>query len=140
MIYIKLNTDWNTEPNAPEVQLKVQGNKLELEFFLNSFIFDHIHEDVKGQLIFENCFKYSFNSCNDEGYFRGQYRYKNEFLPWGEFYELKHDWKNDFHKEYIILDDKTDKNNLKHFILFSKNNTFECIAKDFQFRYLKNEI
>jgi hypothetical protein len=138
MKYIKLNTNWNAEPNAPKVEIKIQGDKLELEFFLNSFIFDHVNEGDKGQLLFTDCNKYSFNSCNDEGYFRGQYRYKNETLPWGEFYELMHDGEIDFHSDYKMVKDKTNEIGLKHFIFFFRDNTFECIARDFKFRYLNN--
>jgi hypothetical protein len=88
MKYKKLNIDWNAEPNAPEVELQTDGHKLKLTFYLNPFIYHNVDEEDKGELIFRDCFKYSFNSCNDEGYYAGQYRYKNDVLPWGEFYEL----------------------------------------------------
>ncbi|HNP78918.1 MAG: hypothetical protein U0289_05080 [Cyclobacteriaceae bacterium] len=138
MKYVKLNADWNAEPNAPEVKANVRGDNLEIEFFLNPFMFDHINEGEKGLLVFSDCFKYSFNSCNDEGYFRGQYRYEDEILPWGEFYELKHDWEKDFHNDFKVVNDKPDKNGLRHFIFFFRDNTLECIASDFQFIYLKD--
>jgi hypothetical protein len=138
MKYKKLNIDWNAEPNAPDVELQTEGDKLRLLFYLNPFIFDNIDEEVKGESIFKNCFMYSFNSCNDESYYQGKYRYKNDILPWGEFYELQHNWESDFYNDFKILNPVLDKGALRHFIFFFRDNTFECIAKDFEFRHLKN--
>jgi hypothetical protein len=138
MKYKKLNIDWNAEPNAPQVELQTDGDKLRVSFFLNPFIFDNVDGEERGELIFVECLKYSFNSCNDEGYYSGQYRYKNALLPWGEFYELEHDWEKDFHKDLKILNPSLDKGQLRHFIFFLKDNTLECIAKDFEFRYVNS--
>ncbi|NVJ47342.1 MAG: hypothetical protein HWE07_09450 [Cytophagia bacterium] len=139
MNYKKLNIDWNAEPNAPEAVLEEIGTDLRLEFFLNPFVYHNIDNDEKGELIFKNCFKYSFNSCNDEGYFRGQYRYSNSELPWGEFYEIEHDWTNDFHQDQKILNQEIEQIGLKHFIFFLRDNTLECIAKEFEFNKLNKE-
>jgi hypothetical protein len=139
MKHSKLNTNWNADPNAPEPHLEVHGDNVRIEFFLNPFIFDHIEENDKGELIFKRCYKYSFNTCNDEGYYRGEYRYDNKELPWGEFYEIKHDWENDFHPEYVILNYDLNKSGLRHFIFFFRDNTLECIAKDFEFNYLNKK-
>ena len=136
MIYKKLNIGWNAEPNSPDVELQRNGNNLIVRFYLNAFQFKNFNEEDKGELIFTNCFKYSFNNCNDEGYYRGQYRYKYDSLPWGEFYELQHDWENDFHHDFIIMNSGVDKKRLKHFIFFFRDNTLECIAKDFEFTVL----
>ena len=57
MKYKKLNVDWNAEPNAPEVELEVDGDKLKVGFYLNPFIFKNVGEEDKGELIFKNCFK-----------------------------------------------------------------------------------
>jgi len=137
MKYKKLNIDWDAEPNAPEVKLQTCGDKLKVSFFLNPFIYDDVHEEDKGELVFTDCFKYSFNSCNDEGYYNGQYRYQNDELPWGEFYELQHDWEKDFHDDFEILNPVLDKAQLRHFIFFFRDSTLECIARAFEFRYLK---
>lgn len=138
MKYKKLNINWNAEPNAPEVELQTDGDKLKITFYLNSFIYDNVDEEDKGELIFRDCFKYSFNSCNDEGYYGGQYRYTNDMLPWGEFYELEHDWEKDFHKDFKTLNPSLDKECLRHFIFFFRDNTLECVSKDFEFRHLKS--
>jgi len=80
-----LTTDWNADPNAPEVQLTVDGTSVTLDFFVNYFIYDKFKEGDRAKLTFYNCHKYSFNSMNDEGYYIGQYRYKYTDLPWGSF-------------------------------------------------------
>lgn len=138
MKYKRLNVDWNAEPNAPEVKLQVDGDKLKVEFYLNPFIYENVNEEDKGELIFKDCLKFSFNSCNDEGYHLGQYRYNNDILPWGEFYELQHDWERDFHKDFKILNPSLDTGQLRHFIFFFRDNTLECISKDFEFRHLRS--
>jgi hypothetical protein len=135
MDYKRLNIGWKAEPNAPDVWVEVKEDELRVEFYLNPFVFDNVEEGDKGELTFKNCFKFSFNSCNEEGYYLGQYRYKNDTLPWGEFYELFHDWESDFHNDFKILNSELDKHTLRHFLFFFRDNTLECIAKDFEFRY-----
>ena len=133
MEYKKINTDWNAEPNAPDVKLTVDNTTVKLDFYLNCFNFDRFKADEKGTLVFNKVHKFSFNSMNDEGYFMGKYRYKQTELPWGEFYQLDTDWQNDFHENVIILLPNADNENLKHFIFFLRDNTFECVAESFQF-------
>lgn len=133
MNYVKLNENWGAEPNAPEVELRIEGNTIFLEFFLN----DEDFEDDKGILKFENCHKYSFNSMNDEGYYLGQYRYKYTDLPWGEFYKIETNWESDFPVSSIELNQLLNKDNLSHFIFFFRDNTFECVAENYEFSILK---
>ncbi|MFD2247012.1 hypothetical protein [Pontibacter ruber] len=140
MNYKKLNIDWNADPNAPEPYLSVSGKQVSLRFYLNPFLFDQIEKDGEGELIFLNCHKYSFNNCNDEGYLHGQYRYSNEQPPWGEFYLLQTDWKYDFPMECTILEEKFSEDQMKHFIFFFRDNTFECVAEDYVFSYLNKTI
>lgn len=40
----RLNLDWNTEPNAPEVKIDVCGNDVILEFYLNSFRYQQSYD------------------------------------------------------------------------------------------------
>ena len=70
---------------------------------------------------------------NDEGYYGGQYRYKYTELPWGDFYEIDTDWKSDFHKNNLIILPIIDCARLKHYILFLRDNTFECVAENYEF-------
>lgn len=39
----QLNSDWNAEPNAPEVEIAIAGNDLTLRFFLNAFQYERFH-------------------------------------------------------------------------------------------------
>jgi hypothetical protein len=134
-----LTKDWNAAPNAPEVQLSVKGSSVTLDFYVNYYIFDKFKEDDKARLTFTNCLKYSFNSMNEEGYYMGQYRYKYSDLPWGEFYKLNTNWETDFPIEHIALADLTDKEKLSHYIFFFKDNTFECVAENFQLEFYNDK-
>ena len=133
---IQLNNDWNADPNAPEVQLSVENDTVRLGFFLNYFLYERFKKDDKAIVIFKNCHKYSFNSMNDEGYFMGQYRYKNHDLPWGEFYMLDTDWSKDFPVRYNTLIQNPEKDKLNHYIFFFKDNTFECLAENFDVKFI----
>ncbi len=135
LIFKQLNIGWNADPNAPEIQLSLNNNCVNLDFYLNYFMFDKFKEDDKGHLSFINCHKYSLNFMNDEGYHRGQYRYKDIFLPWGEFYLIETDWKNDFPKDAIILNNLSNKRDMNHYIFFFKDNTFECVAEKFEITF-----
>lgn len=130
-----LTEDWNADPNAPEVKLTIEGSSVTLDFFVNHFIYDKFKEGDKAKLTFPNCLKYSFSSMNDEGYYRGQYRYKYSDLPWGEFYRLDTNWETDFPVRHIALTDITDKEKLSHYIFFFKDNTFECVAENYQLEF-----
>ena len=136
MNYTQLNEHWNADPNAPEVQLKLHEDAVILQFYLNSFIFD-FDDAEQGRLIFKNCHKYSLNSMNDEGYYMGQYRYKCDELPWGEFYRLETNGENDFPKKAVVLNVNPNKRDLKHYIFFLKDNTFEAVAEDYFFETVK---
>ncbi len=132
MKYIKLNKNWNAEPNAPEPCISETDEGIELTFFLNSFLYQHIDDGEKGTLEFFNVYAYRLGTTNDEG----QFRFNNKQLPWGEFYELiDSKWNNDFPNDKVIMNDLTNKKSLRHFIFFMKDKTFECIATDFHFKF-----
>lgn len=134
MIYTKLNTDWNADPNAPETTISIDDDIVTLDFYLNYFNYKKYKEGDKGKLTFYNCHKYYFGEPNDEGYFMGHHRYKYTELPFGDFYLLKTDWHNDFPMKSKVLNPDTTNKDLKHFIFFFKENTFECVAKDFKLK------
>ena len=84
----------------------------------------------KVKIRFINCSLYSLNTCNDEGYYYGQYRTNPNELPWGEFYEIKSGLDRNMPNPIVkIADDNSDK---KHFIFFFKDETFECIASEYE--------
>ena len=136
MDFIKLNENWNADPNAPEPILAVKGNIIIIDFYLNYFLFKDFKENDRGRLTFRNCSKYAFNGMNDEGYYYGQYRYKYTELPWGQFYQLSTD-PTDFPSENVVLDPNADPKNLKHFLFFFRDNTFECYAESFEFDLIR---
>jgi hypothetical protein len=136
---IRLNTNWNAEPNAPRVKIFIDNNTITLEFFLNYFTYKEFKEGDRCRLRFKNCHKYSFNGMNDEGYYREQYRYKYTELPWGEFYKLETDWQTDFPTEHSILSNLINPNELNHYIFFFKDNTFECVAESYETEFIEPE-
>lgn len=131
MTYKQLNNGWNADPNAPEPKISIHGSSITLEFYLNYFLFDNFKEGDKGQLTFLNCFKYAINTLNDEGYYKGNYRYKYTDLPWGEFYQIN-SAPEDFPKDAVILNFNENVSNLKHYLFFFKDDTFECLAEGFE--------
>ena len=139
MEYEKLNINWNADPNSPMPEISKIDDGINIEFYLNSKVYEHIEEEDKGSIEFYNVYKYRLGATNDEGYFNGQFRYKNDQLPWGEFYELKNtDWLKNFPDDEILLNKKLNKKYLRHFVFFFKGETFECIASDFSFSYLNS--
>ena len=133
MEFKQLNTDWNAHPNGPDPEVSVIGSNVTISFFLNNYLYNQFKEDDKGVLTFKNCSRYSFNSMNDEGYYMGKYRFKHTALPWGYFYLLT-DADTNFSKE-IMLDSSIEKEALNHYIFFFRDNTFECMAEDFELKF-----
>jgi len=134
MKYEKLNTRWNAEPNAPNLIIHKEEDFIELVFDLNPFVFENVDEGDKGVLEFQEVYKFHIGTTNDEGYFSGDHRYTNEKLPWGEFYELTNsDWESDFPKQASVINDSIYKSELKHFVLFLRDQEIECIATDYFF-------
>jgi len=125
--FLKLNADWNAEPNAPAPEIEQSGGAIVLRFYLN-----HVEEDV-GALIFVGCSRWRLGPTNDEGWYMGQCRYSRTAPAWGEFYEVigddpKRDAPNDWHP---IAPDATGD---RHFLFYMRDNTFECMAADWSFK------
>ena len=104
-----------------------------MTIFLNYYVFDNFKEGDKAKIIFQNCSKYSLNTCNDEGYYYGQYRTNPNELPWGEFYEIKDGLNREFPEPITEL--SNDNNDKRHFIFFFKDETFECLADNYKIEY-----
>lgn len=131
--FVKISDNWNADPVSPEIELKVIGQNLEMIIFLNYFAFDNYTEGDKAIVTFQNCSKYSLNTCNDEGYYYGQYRIKPDELPWGEFYEITNGLNKDFPKPVVDLSDNHKEK--RHFLFFFKDETFECLADDYKIEF-----
>ena len=135
--YVRITTNWNAHSVSPEIELQLQGLNLLMTIFLNAYVFDGFEEGDKANILFKNCSKYSLNICNDEGYYYGQYRTNPSELPWGEFYEIKSGLDREFPEPIVNL--TMDNSNKRHFIFFFKDETFECLAEDFQVEFISKK-
>jgi len=135
--YIHISNDWNADPVEPKIVLEVDGSNLIMDIYLNHYVFEEFEEGDKVKIEFSNCSKYSLNKCNDEGYYYGQYRTNPNELPWGEFYEIKNGVNTDFPEPIISI-----ASNIKgerHFIFFFKDETFECLAKNYNLEFYNSQ-
>jgi hypothetical protein len=136
--YIQITNDWNADPVSPEIELKVDGIDLIMDIYLNHFQFDKYQEGDKVKIRFKNCAEYSLNTCNDEGFYYGQYRIKPTELEWGEFYEIKSGL--DRRLPNPIKKIQNDNSDKKHFIFFFKDETFECLASDYYLDFYNEKV
>jgi len=129
MTYEKLNDNWNAEPNAPQPEIMLLGEKLLLFFYMNYMLYPQYDEEDIGMLCFSQVQKYRLGPENDEGYYKGKYRYTNDELPWGEFYRISDDnIENEAIDDWKINDIRNSGYN--HYIFLFRDNTFETIAED----------
>src|SRR5688500_12817148 len=124
--YIQITTDWNADPVSPEIKLNIDGSDLVMDIYLNHYVFDKYRNGDKVKIRFKSCAEYSLNTCNDEGYYYGQYRTNPNELPWGEFYEIKSGLDRNMPNPIVKILSRDSA--AKHFIFFFKDETFECLA------------
>jgi len=76
--FIKLNDNWNADPNAPYPTIEISGTDVIVSSYLNAVQFPQFVEGVDiGRLVFYNCLQYTLHPLNDEGFYVfGQSRYK----------------------------------------------------------------
>jgi hypothetical protein len=128
MKYIKRNKNWNAEPNSPNPQISTTENDVQLTFSLDFNHFSHIDEGDEGILLFQEVYAYRLGSKEN--------RFKNDQLPWGEFYELPNsNWKNDFPADKVLVNDSLKGAKLSHFVFFLGEEIFECIADEARFSF-----
>lgn len=140
--FLKLNWDWNADPNAPDPQLRVDGNDVVLSFFVNAFIYPQFKEGDRAELRFADCCRNRLGRTNDEGWYRGQCRFSGIAPEWGEFYEVSGDLKLDTSPpdwEGTLRPLKwemngTSRSGQKHFLFYLSDETFECDAASWSFR------
>ena len=141
MKHIKLNKNWNADPNAPAPEISSIEHGIELSFLLNAAVYEHIDEGEMGSLTFQDVYAYRLVSVTKEAYLQKQFRFTNDLLPWGAFYELPNSkWGSDFPADKIVLDESIDKKDIRHYIFFLTGHIFECLATDFRFEYKNNLI
>lgn len=135
--YKQLNQEWNADPNAPEVSLQIIHRNLIIKTYLNYFVYDDFNEGDYAIIKFKNVTSYSFNTCNDEGYYYGQYRFGPKELPWGEFYEIESGLDRNLPDPLITIQKGIAQH--KHYVFFFKDNTLECIAENYEVKmFTKN--
>ena len=128
--FIHLNKDWNAEPNAPEESIEVSKSKLVLEFYVNPWAHEGFEEEQKIKLIFKSPSKYRHGETNDEGWYRGQCRFKKLAPKWGEFYQIKGtDDQIQEVNDWITLSNEKE---LNHYLFYFRDRTFECYAKSYE--------
>jgi hypothetical protein len=130
--FVKLNKDWNAEPNAPEEKVYVEGSDLVLEFTVNPWAYEGFNEEERARLIFKACSKYRIGPTNDEGWYRGQCRFGKLAPGWGEFYLVKGSSASIVEAiDWVELSKKKSEN---HYLFYLRDCTFECEADDYQFQ------
>lgn len=129
--FIRLNSDWNAEPNAPEPRVSLAEDLLTLEFYPNAFAYTGFRVNETVALKFIGCRRYHLAGTNDEGFYMGQCRFSKLAPAWGEFYEIKGD---------LLLDKCASKwidvnlgKGTRHFLFYFRDEAFECDADDFEF-------
>ena len=136
MKHKNLNTNWKADPDSPEAKVSKVENGIRVSFRLNASGFEHIDEGEKGTLEFQDVNKYRLGAPKDEGALKRQFPNHQDQWPRGEFYELKNsNWQKSFPDDEVLVNPSIKNKGLRHFILFLKDETFECIAKDFEFSF-----
>lgn len=135
MKYVKENKNWNAAPADSKPQITATENYLELVFDLDP-AFAHIDEGEKGTLEFGESYAYKLTDIDQETYLNNAFRFKNDQLPWGGFYELKDsNWKNDFPSDKNVLNDSLKDAKLNHYLFFLPGSIFECLALGYMFHF-----
>lgn len=130
--FTQLNHGWNADPNAPHLDVAVEGTTLTLAFFANSYQFP---EFVEGQIIrlrFNDVWRYAIGDVNDEGWYRGQCRFSKTAPRWGEFYEVSGDLRIDQSEGEWRVVYEPPANNMRHFLFYFRDENFECDAASWE--------
>lgn len=125
--FVRLNLDWNADPNAPEPEVVRRGDHLLLTFGVNAFLFPQYAEGARMCVVFRNCWRYRLGPTNDEGWYMGQCRFSRLAPVWGEFYQVDGN---------LLLDAASEKwltigvprPTSHHYLFYMKDATFECDA------------
>jgi len=100
--FTKLNEGWNAEGGAPYPEVHRDESGLRLAFFLRAG--GEIRDYDRGELLFPKCWRYRLGPTNDEGWERGQCRFRCLAPLWGDFYELTGDLLEDRIDDWIEVE------------------------------------
>ena len=127
----QLNQDWNVEPNAPLPGVAVIDRRVRLRFFLNHRPHRARAREI-GELLFDGCSRWRLGPTNDEGWYAGRCRYSRQAPHWGEFYEITGDDPLMLEPtDWSFLGSETGSH--RHFLFYLRDETFECLARDWAF-------
>lgn len=125
-LFIRLNIDWNAEPNTPFPEISTDDSELQLRILTSSPRLRGEECEVL-RLTFEGCRAWRLSDLNDEGWYRGQCRYGKLAPRWGDFYEITGD--------DSLRDQPNDWQSMpmpgagsRHYLFYLRDETFECIA------------
>jgi hypothetical protein len=129
--FLRLNPDWNAEPNAPHPRVQVSGSTLVLRFLLNPWAYP-ADEGKVGCLKFTGCSRWHWDATNDHAWYAGTGRYAGSAPEWGEYYEIvgedpEREGSGDWNRIACEPDDR-------HFLFYLRDETFECFARSWSFR------
>ena len=133
IILKKINTNYGSDPNIAEPTLRLDENNLKLVFPLNYMLFD-FKEGQKATIEFKNVTAFRCGTPNDEGFDLNDNKVWNREdigkIDWHSFYEVTGAPKEYLDSFYKI--DDQDFSDLKHYVFFMKEGTFECLAKSYK--------
>lgn len=125
--FLRLNSDWNAEPNDPDPKVVTEGTTLRVAFYLNPFAHEATDGEV-GILSFRGCSRWRWDSTNDQAWYSGEGRFAKEAPAWGEFYELVGDDATPDDMEWQVI--APDEKRARHFLFYFRDETLECVAAD----------
>ena len=129
--FVRLNHDWNADPNAPEPEVSRRADDLVLTFAVNAFVFRQFAEGTRAKVVFHNCWRYRLGPTNDEGWYMGQCRFSGVAPAWGEFYQVNGELQiSAARDEWFTVHEPFPQS--KHYLFYLKDCTFECDATSFE--------
>jgi len=127
LTFLHLKPDWNAEPNAPSLEVVVEGSTVTLSFYLNPFAYDATEDEI-GRVVFKGCSRWRWDTTNDEAWFSGKGRFSGVAPKWGEFYEIVGDDASiDDHEWEVISPDDAGG---RDFLFYFRDDAIECVAED----------
>ncbi|WP_421813555.1 hypothetical protein [Flagellimonas sp.] len=133
--YIKLNLDFDAEPNAPGPEILINDSTLILKFLLNPFLWENVKDDEQAELHFIDTLKYRLGGPGSDNF--KDFRYYDKDIDNYGFYQINDsNWMRDFPSDEKVVSKvgySSFKSNYKHYVFFFRDNTFECVAEGFKF-------
>jgi hypothetical protein len=141
LTFLKLNEDWNAEPNAPFEHVELVQPDVILRFHLNHWRFNQFSPTDVGALTFSKCSRWRLGIENMDAFALRQpsSRYWQLAPAWGEFYEIVGDDPlRDGPDDWSRVGADTARS--RHFLFYLRDNTFECMAEDWAFAVDRTSI